>query len=116
MKEKGSDTVRHGRALGAQHAIAGHLRTLHFHNISKLGSVAHLYFEKQDGVLGRKVVILAVFCNFPPILFLATLPGMVGNDANRPLRGCLVQEALRCLVYLEMVYTQFSRARNSREK
>jgi hypothetical protein len=104
MKKKGSNSIRHGRALRAQHAISAHLQTLDFHDIGKLGSVADLYFQKQDRVMSWKVMILAVFRNFPPIRFRVALLGVVGDDADRPLSGRLVQETLRCLVDFETLY------------
>ena len=61
MEQKGSNSIRNGRALGSQHAVTAHLHALHFHHVSEFGSVAYLNLQERDWVIGRKVVIFSVF-------------------------------------------------------
>lgn len=46
MKQEGSNSIWHGRGLGAQHAVSTYLETLDFYYISKLRSITYLYFQE----------------------------------------------------------------------
>jgi hypothetical protein len=55
--------------------------------MGKFGRVTYFDFEKQDWILGREIVILAVLGDLSSTFLSVTLFGRIGNDTQRSLLG-----------------------------